>query len=181
MRIVITGVPGTGKSTLARSLARELGCKAVHANDLVKGKNLWLSKKEGTVDLAKLRRALLLELAGQKSWVAEGHLLCEFAIPCDKVLVLRCEPAALKARLVKRRYSQNKVRENLWAELLDYCVTRAEDEYGSKKVIQVDNTRFHSAHASLDLIRRQKGEKTNWSNWLRSPSKLGSLLGRKAT
>jgi len=177
MHLVITGVPGTGKSTLAKRISQELDCEVVHANELVKKEKLWMNKKDGTVDLQKLRKKLTHLLKKSKKLVVEGHLLCEFPLPCERVLVLRCRPDVLKKRLEKRRYPKAKVRENIWAELLDYCDVRAVDEYGSKNVVQVDNTHFHSTHAALAHSQARQNEEVNWGAWMRSPERLARLVG----
>lgn len=179
MQLVITGVPGTGKTLLSKGLAKRLGCKVFHANDIVKEKDLWEDRRKGTVNLKRLHSALLKEIGKEKDWIAEGHLLCEFPLPAQMVLVLRCRPEVLKNRLGARGYPATKTAENLWAELLDYCTTRAQDEYRRGRVIELDNTKFHTAQSVLAVLSKGNGSNVDWSAFLRQPERLKALIGSK--
>ena len=129
MRIVITGVPGTGKTTTARALARRLGYPVITVRDVT---------KEKYVDTRRLRLKTIWKMGETEDVIIEGHLFCEVKLPVDLVIVLRTHPEELKRRLEARGYPEKKIRENLLAEFLDYCTVKAEEKYGD--VWQVDTT-----------------------------------------
>jgi len=129
MRIIITGVPGTGKTSVARILSEKLGYPVITTKDLV---------REEYVDTRKLRLKAIWATKDMTDVILEGHLFCETKIPADLVIVLRTNPEELKKRLEGRKYPEKKVRENLMAEFVDYCITKAEERY--EDVWQVDTT-----------------------------------------
>lgn len=53
----------------------------------------------------------------------EGHF--SHCVGCDTVIVLRCAPEILAGRLRRRDYSENKLRENVQAEILDVILCEA--------------------------------------------------------
>lgn len=55
----------------------------------------------------------------------------------DKVIILRVHPSILEERLVGRKYSDSKIRENLEAEALDVCGAEAYEAYG-EDVCEID-------------------------------------------
>ena len=139
MRVLITGTPGTGKSTVAKELARRMGWRlvsiasAARADGLVEGRG-------HEVDVKKLKAALLKRLRGLDDFIVEGHLGCEFRLPVDCVFVLRTAPAELEKRLKSRNYPAGKTEENLMSELLDYCLQLSEANY-AVPVLQLDTTK----------------------------------------
>lgn len=135
-KIIITGSPGTGKSTIASLIGEEENKKVVHVDsEFVIENNLSLGKEDGSeaVDLRNLKR-LLEDTKG----IIESHLLCEFNLPSSLVIVLRCRPKVLKKRLNHRGYSMGKIKENLEAEAMGYCTQRAEDNY--REVYEVETS-----------------------------------------
>ncbi|MBI1974020.1 AAA family ATPase [Candidatus Micrarchaeota archaeon] len=166
-RIIVTGTPGTGKTSVGGLVAKELGLPFVEANAIVRKEKLWARKPE--VNLAKLRKRL------SREWgVIEGHLLCEFSIPGAVVLVLRCNPRVLEKRLAKRNYSRRKLKTNLEAEAIDYCMQRAEQEYGPSRIIQVDCTRLDEKACAKRCLRVLAGKREqdcpDFSGWLYGPN-----------
>lgn len=143
--LLLTGVPGTGKTTAAKLLSQKTGAALLDINKLVNVLKLYSSVDE--TDGAKVVR--LKELQGElssaikaekRSLIVEGHLGCEMKLPVAKVIVLRCNPKVLRARMASRNYPQAKIAANALSEALDYCTVWSERNYGKKKVWEIDTT-----------------------------------------
>ncbi len=176
MKLIITGTPGVGKTSLARELAARENWPLVEVNELVS--QLGCYKRVGgekEVDLRVLQSALKKILSKQKNAVVEGHLLCEFNLPADKVSVLRANPKALVSRLEKRGYSKQKIDENLFSEFLDYCLIKAERNYPKNKVLQLDCSKKISAK---NFFKKLSAKKIDWTPLLLS-KKFGYLLKQR--
>ncbi len=141
MIVVITGVPGTGKTSVANTLGKILRLPVF--DDKIVGL--------GSVDLRKLRMKALHIIRKYENVVFEGHLYCEVQLPADAVIVLRTDPRVLWKRLEKRGWPRKKIAENVLAEALDYCLIKAEEKY--EKVSQLDTTR-RSAEETAELVRK---------------------------
>lgn len=148
MIIVITGSPGTGKTAVARMLAKKLGCRLVDIKRTVNKNRIYkIEQGEKVVDLKKLGNLLLEEITAQKrknengDLIIEGHLACEISLPAKFVFVLRCNPKTLRRRLEERGYSEDKTRENLLAEMLDYCTLLARKNFKGKRIIEIETSR----------------------------------------
>jgi len=135
-KIVITGCPGTGKTTLAEELGKELSVKVIHVdrdfieeNDLDLGVDEYRDSVEA--DLEKLKDVL----KGEKA-IIESHLLCEIELKDALVIVLRCNPGELRKRLKKRGYNKEKIKENVEAEIVDYCAEKARENYSEVQEIE---------------------------------------------
>ena len=172
MRIVITGIPASGKTAIATALAERLNYPLVTLTDFVKRKRLSRGydkkRKAKIVDVEKLRKALNKEFGRKRNIIFEGHLLCEFPLKADYVIVIRCHPDVLYKRMKKRGYGKSKIDENILAELLDYCVVRAIQNYGKDKVKEIESSR-RSLEENIELIikilkgKRKRGDKVNWT------------------
>jgi len=144
MRIIITGTPGTGKTTAGKALARRLKGKYVnehsfclrHGIGKIDGKS-----RELVVDAKQLEKALKKSLAKEKNFVLEGHLVCETKVPADLIVVLSCGPKELEKRLGKKGYSDEKALDNLHCESTQYCLKKATANYGKRLVLRADNSK----------------------------------------
>ncbi|MFH1285543.1 MAG: AAA family ATPase [Candidatus Micrarchaeota archaeon] len=171
MKIVITGVPGTGKSTLARLLAKKLKCELLRVNEVVVKKKLYTRVDEDGAKVVKMR-ALFEELAKKsgkkKNLVIEGHLACEFKLPAELVIVCRCNPKVLEKRLVKRKYASVKKSANTMSEMLDYCTILACKNYGEANVFEVDGglKKEEMLKSALEIVKKKpKEKKAGWVDW----------------
>ncbi len=138
MKLIITGTPCTGKTKISKKLSERLGWKLISVNDLAKEFNAYLGedkkRKAKIVDMKKIKKYF------QKikdNVIIEGHVAHE--IPCDVVIVLRCNPEVLEKRL-KERYPDDpeKVKENVDAEILGVITSEAVEF--NDKVYEVDTT-----------------------------------------
>lgn len=169
MRVIITGSPGTGKSSIAKQLSRRLGIPLVQIRK-VAIEALLVGKKH-EVDVKRLASALSF-LKKKKDFVAEGHLACEMRLPADFVFVLRTNPKTLKTRLAKRGYSRQKLQENLLAEMLDYCTQRSEQTY-RRTPLELDTSRLTPAVSARKLAlaikhKKKKLDRVDYSAYLRA-------------
>lgn len=127
--IAVTGVPGTGKTDFSNRLARKLGVVPIEVNDIVKRRKLYSGKDRGgamIVKMGALRREVAGIIGGRASaLVIVGHLLADLDLRYDVCIVTRARLPDLARRLSKRGYGREKIRENLFAEALDYCGVKA--------------------------------------------------------
>ncbi len=130
--VFITGTPGVGKTTLASRLNGRL----IKINDVAvsHGFVMGVDEKKGykVIDMEKLS-AYVGEVCEKSDelMIFEGHLthLCDGA---DIVIVLRLEPEELEKRLLKRNYTDSKIRENLEAEAMGICTAESLEKYPDK-------------------------------------------------
>jgi len=164
--ILITGTPGTGKTTVSKSLSQRLSIPLVAVNDLVEEKHLYHGydpeKGYKEVDMEDLCHEikLLLKTSGEEGLILEGHLahFSDNSDLIDCVVVLRTRPDILKKRLHQRDWSETKVTENIEAEALDICTFEAVDIHGNK-VNEVDTTNLEIEKVVDMIIKIVHGEK----------------------
>ncbi len=126
--IAITGTPGVGKTSVSTEL-RARGYEVVDINEHLRKYGL-LGEKDVARDTYNVDMEALndsLEGYRKKDGVVflDSHLAHE--TDCSRIIVLRCNPKALAGRLRARGYSEQKVRENVQAEILDVILCEATD------------------------------------------------------
>ncbi len=134
MAIVITGTPGTGKSTYAKKLGQELDLPVINITELLKERGLdteWDDKRNCfLIDVVELGKILDELIHHDPDFILEGHL-AHYLPPehAERVIVTKCSLPELKKRLEERGYDAQKVRENLDCEIFDVCHVEA-TEFG---------------------------------------------------
>ncbi len=180
MRIVLTGSPGTGKTTLSKIIAEKLGLELISIKEFVEDNNL-LNGIE--VDVQELKKAFEY-LNDADDFLIEGHLACEIKIPADFIFVLRSDPERLRELYRERGYDDEKIKENLLAEMLDYCTQKSEKNYG--RVLEVDTTARsidETVAVIIDAVRNNKEviDNVDYSDKLLTAVSGGSHEGREET
>jgi len=138
--ILITGTPGTGKTTTCEQVAEALGFRGINVGEWVATQNLhsgWDEKFEAhIIDEDKVCDALEDQL-GEGGVVVDYHS-CDFFPErwFDLVVVLQTDNSVLYDRLQKRNYSAEKINENMECEIMHVVVEEAHDSY-KKEVVQV--------------------------------------------
>ena len=130
MAIIVTGTPGTGKTTIARLIAKKYRLKYIDTNKIIKAHKLIIGydkkKQTNIVDHKKLAKILVEMIKKNNNLVIDGHL--SHYIPKKYVnlcVVTKCDINILKKRLEKRKYSFEKIRENLDCEIFDVIFNEA--------------------------------------------------------
>lgn len=137
MKIAITGTPGCGKTTVSKKLAEETSMDYVSVNDVARKKDCIIShdkdRKSDVVDVKKLRS----EAEELEDSILDGHL--SHFLDSGMVFVLRCKPSRLKQRLEEKGWDEEKVRENVDAEITG--VIEREARNGNEEVYSIDTTK----------------------------------------
>lgn len=156
--LVITGTPGTGKSTLAKILAKKLDFQRLDLHQyyqvLARGYNK--KKQCYDIDLTAFKKLVQQQLKTvPKGLIIDSHIAQVLpAKIVDLCIVLVCSDLKkLKKRLEARKYSQNKVRENLDAEIFQVCLTEAQEQ--GHKIMMIDTAQ----KISLQTLFRQIGKR----------------------
>jgi len=131
MLIALTGTPGTGKSSVAERLRRG-GYRVASVVELAKKYDCVIDEEDGELVIDVENLANIIDFDG----VVEGHL--SHLLKPDLTIVLRCNPAVLKERLSERNWSEEKLMENVEAELLDVILVEALEQAG--EVYEIDTT-----------------------------------------
>ncbi len=162
--LLITGTPGTGKSTVSHLLAQHLSTPLIDLNQLIEDEHLYTgyhqkwgfkivdlkamcSKVNEIIDNLKTKNDLL---------IVEGHLAhyCEKA---DLVIVLRAHPFILRKRLQDKGFNDAKIQENIEAEALDVCAFEA-FQIHHDKVNEIDTSYKNPLEVSDLIIKVINGE-----------------------
>ncbi|EIN13487.1 P-loop containing nucleoside triphosphate hydrolase protein [Punctularia strigosozonata HHB-11173 SS5] len=156
--IIITGTPGTGKTTTAQLLLEESPIPLTHINvgDLVKERGLhegfddeWGSY---TVDEDKLLDELE-PIASQGGVILDWHT-CELFPErwADLVVVLRCNHTQLWDRLEKRGYPLKKIQENNEAEIMEVVAEEARSSYPKEIVVELTSEGTEDLESNVSRI-----------------------------
>lgn len=186
--ILLTGVPGVGKTTIAALLSERL--KGVHVNlsELALAEGLVTGydsiRKTSIVDLERTTTRLMeIIQEGEDPLVIEGHFSQDVVSPerVSNVFVLRRAPWRLKDELESRGYNPEKVKENVEAELLDVCLVEAIEAYGKEKVCELDTTDVEANEIIETITAVLRGERSCeiGIDWLSHPESR-ELLGGEA-
>ncbi|KAL1302572.1 hypothetical protein AAFC00_002953 [Neodothiora populina] len=154
--IIITGTPGVGKTTHCQQLAESSGLAHLDVNKVVKERNCDdgydEELKSVIVDEDKLLDAIEseLEAGGQ---IIDWHacdLFPESLI--DLVVVVRCDSTILYDRLKSRGYADNKVEENMDAEIMEVLLQEARDSYAEEVVVELQSNDADQIDSNVERI-----------------------------
>lgn len=141
MIIALTGTPGTGKTTIATLLQQYITvidfqkfaithhCEVGYDSD----------KDSIIIDVDKVNIALQNHINSSKSVLIEGHL-SHLLTAVEKIIILRCHPKTLLKRLNEKGWKQQKIKENLEAEMLDVILSESIEIHSEENISEIDTT-----------------------------------------
>ncbi len=154
-RLYITGVTGTGKTSVAKKLSEQLSLDYLEVNTLVLEKGFYLG-----YDIN--RDSVIIDdelfISHIESILADKKRLCLVGgiIPLKNVfnfiIVLRCGVNILKQRLISRNYSKDKIESNIEAEIMNVVYYEAIELFSDQKVVEVYNDDFSTDETCNQII-----------------------------
>ena len=173
-RLVITGNPGAGKHTNARLIANKMGAEIIDINKVALENNAVLSKTShgADVDVKKLSKLLGMALKKKKgSFVIVGHLAPYVlkSAGIDMAAVLRRSPGKMESTLAERKYTREKINENVSAEILGVLLYDAIKVFGKRKVGEFDTTNRtpeETAEQIVAALQKKSPRRVGVVDWL---------------
>lgn len=186
---VITGTPGTGKTTVSRLLSTKLNVHHIELTEYCKEKGFVIEEDEerdtSVVDLDTLSEAVKYEIEDKEGTIIlDGHFAHELLEPemVELVFVLRKKPWLLKTELENRMYHSEKVWENLEAEIVGVITGESMEKYS--KLVEIDTsekTPEDTTAEIIDIIKKGENPKFTPIDWVAYPETLRLLLSRPCT
>jgi len=172
--VLVAGVPGTGKSTLARWLARRLNGLHLNLTRLVLEKGLWINydkdRRSFVIDYERLLETMRSLFADERPIIFDTHwveVVRDANIKPRRIIVLRTNPLVLAERLMLRGWPQRKIVENVEAELLGVVSREAIECFGEDLVYEIDTSRIGVKEAvELAYKAVEKGLSSCCIDWL---------------
>ncbi|KAF8807545.1 P-loop containing nucleoside triphosphate hydrolase protein [Phlegmacium glaucopus] len=156
--IIITGTPGTGKSSHAQFLVNESPIPLQHINvsEWVKERGLFEEYDQEWQSYTVDEDRLLDDL---EPLISDGGLIldwhtCEMFPErwADLVVVLRCDHAKIWDRLEKRGYSLKKIQENNEAEIMQVVLEEARSSYPAEIIVELQSDSMEQLEANVARI-----------------------------
>jgi adenylate kinase len=171
--VSLTGTPGTGKSTIAKHLASS-GWEVLDLTELARRSGAIVGRDEDRqtdeVDMVLLVQAVkgvFSDLHDAKRVLQVGHM--SHLVPCHAVVVLRCSPSVLKARLLNRGWPEVKVQENVEAEAVGVVLVESMELEPPVPVYELDTTSEAPERTAERLMMALNGEAPDlgagWVDW----------------
>ncbi|CAG0892988.1 unnamed protein product [Darwinula stevensoni] len=154
--ILITGTPGTGKTTLGKELALQSGLKFVNIGDYAK-ENEAFEGYDDAYECPILDEDAVMD--GLEDIISHGGVIidyhgCDFFPErwFDVVFVLRTNNTVLYDRLVQRGYSGKKLEDNLQCEIFQTILEEAKESYATQIVHELPSNTWDERHSNIQMI-----------------------------
>jgi adenylate kinase len=177
-RLVITGNPGVGKHTTAYELTRISDFTVIDINHLAVQHHAFMHDLE--VDSKRIASIMESKLDESQKMIIVGHL-APYVLKkewVDLTIVLRKSPYSLLRILENRRYSAEKIRENVASEILGIILYDSVQCFGKEKIAELDTTQSSPAEICENIISLASGgasRRIGVVDWLSLVSEKGDL------
>jgi len=181
MSVVISGNPGTGKHTIAQQIAQRLDLSIVDINEIAKSEGLFEKNNDtNDVDIKKLEK-ILQNKVSEKDLIV-GHL-APYVLDINQVkimIILRRDPYELISVYKERKYTDNKIRDNIGSEILGIIAYDAISKF-NEKMFQINNS-WRSIEETVEKIMclismKTTSEEVDWLDVVTKNNDLEKFFG----
>ena len=173
--ILVTGTPGTGKTSTSQLAAERSGLKHLNVSEIVKEFDCHEGKDSEGFDTYILDEDKLCDVL--EEMVADGGCIVDFHTPeifperwFELVLVLRSNTATLFDRLSQRGYNEKKRSENMECEIMGIVMEAAKESYADEIVHELQSNTIEDLDNNVDrLISWLEAWKVN-NNYTSTPN-----------
>ena len=140
MKILITGTPGVGKSTLAKQISNEFNIESIDISYYIKTRGLYL-------EYDSILNTLIFEedvvtnhlntyITKIESFIIESHTpIIARNIKFDFIFHIKCDTKILVERLSQRKYCENKILKNIECEIFDVIGKELIENFKDESII----------------------------------------------
>jgi adenylate kinase len=157
--ILITGTPGSGKTSLASSLCERSGLTHINVSEYIKEKGYHAGRDEAFDTLIIDEESEDKLLDDLEVRLENGGIVVDFhsseLFPerwFDLVLVLRVDNTVLYDRLLKRGYNTKKITENIECEIMNVVAEEAKGSYSAEIVHERTSNTIDDMENTLDAF-----------------------------
>jgi adenylate kinase len=168
MAIIITGNPGVGKHTVAKSIGKILKYKILDINQIALESGIY-EKNDDVLDVDTKKLEKILKNKIKENSIIVGHLAPYVVTKkqIKKVIILRKNPYKLIPIYKKRKYSTKKITANVGSEVLGIIAYDSIKKFGKNKSQQIDTTSKSVSKVTKAVIDSFRGKfKTEKVDWL---------------
>ncbi|MFW9853880.1 MAG: AAA family ATPase [Candidatus Thorarchaeota archaeon] len=140
LRVYITGVTGTGKTTVAERLSQLLNLPFLEINTIVLDEGYYLGydiTRDTVIIDEELLAPHLEMLVTKQSRIGLVGGIVSLRTPFDLLILLHCQIPILRYRLHARNYSSAKIEANVEAEIMNVLYYDALELLSVKHIIEV--------------------------------------------
>jgi adenylate kinase len=163
MIIIITGTPGVGKTTVAKSIIKIYNAEYINISEFVISRKLYLEYDEESgsyiIDEDNVKKELRKFLEGIKKNIVVETIYPSLLEEADLIIILRRSPIELYNSLKFRNWSIKKVAENVMAEILGIISQEARTVRGEICEINVTGKKLEEI---LFNIEKRICENVDW-------------------
>ncbi len=189
--ILVSGTPGTGKSTLAKHLCARSGWDTFTLGEFIIEHGYYVSESKErntkTIDVDKAAqmgaREILTKFINSSVVIIDSHYadivmdgFLDMGENMEKNcvssyvketniagIVLRCHPRKLQERLMERNYSPNKIMENIQAEILSESTQNVLEVLSEELVLEINTSNQSTSNISTAIYEWYKHHMDNKS------------------
>ena len=161
--IIVTGTPGTGKTSLSKELAKKLNfyyldiTKLISKHKLSEGYDR--KRKTKIVDIKKLNGRIINKIKNLKKTNEYGGIIIDSHLShylprkyVNLCIVTKCDIKGLNKRLKKKKFGKDKIMENLQAEIFNICYNEAKER--KHRILVVNTTKGFN----INVLTRKLGD-----------------------